>query len=395
MNKVVEEIQINVPKERIWSIITNYHNKTDWMSTHRDPSVSDSNISIGTKSTFIVYKIANFQGGTHYVSPERRTYEIIGLERYKRLSEKLTDGLSVLKAYQTHLVLKSDGNSTLVSMTAEYKVKLGLFGFMLNKLGISKQIRSELRETIVNLKKFAESGEKSEFKKVTELRQPLHYVGKNKDISKPVRDDQHPQLPPPSLDRQPEFAWKDMRPQKPVKKAKPWQTALFLMGAIVITILFGAFFMTDLGRYIIIMALFLLIGSFLLLTSINNIKLGRASKTWPAVKGTILHSRVARQEGGSYAAIVQYMYAVNGKEYKSEAINAAPGWWAWGLQRAAKKKVAQYAPDKIVDVNYNPQSPEKAILEPGIHLSGPFSMLLGVILLIVFLVVFSVGGFIP
>lgn len=142
------------------------------------------------------------------------------------------------------------------------------------------------------------------------------------------------------------------------------------------------------GRNIIIMAVLLLAGSFLLLTSINNIKLGRASKAWPAIKGTILHSRIARQEGGSYAAIVQYMYVVNGKEYKSEAINAAPGWWALGLQGAARKKVAQYPTDRIVDVYYNPQSPKRAFLEPGVHLSGPFLILLGIILLIFFLVFF-------
>lgn len=210
MNKIIEEIQINVPKERIWSIVTDYHNRTVWMPTHKDLSVSDSNIRIGTKSTFTMYRIVPGQGGPHYVKPERRTYEIIGLEKYKRLSEKLTDGLSVLKAYQTHLVLQSDGNSTLVSMTAEYKVKLGLFGFILNKFGVSNFIKLELKEMISNLKKFAESGEK-----FTELEQPLQHVGKDKDISRhvrndqpppppfPVRDDQRPQLPPPSLDRQP------------------------------------------------------------------------------------------------------------------------------------------------------------------------------------------------
>lgn len=217
----------------------------------------------------------------------------------------------------------------------------------------------------------------------------------------PVRDDQRPQLPPPSpLDPQPQVVWNDLRPQTPVKKAKRWQQALFIIAAIIFTVLFVAFFMTTVGRNIIFMAALLLGGIFLLLTSINNIKIGIASRTWPAVKGTILSSYVASRslggEGGtSYAAIIQYMYEVNRKEYQSESIDTAPGWWAWGLHGAARKKVAQYPPDKTVDVYYNPQSPETAFLESGVHLSGPFLMVLGVILLIVFLVAFAVGGLFP
>ncbi len=213
----------------------------------------------------------------------------------------------------------------------------------------------------------------------------------------PAMDDQRPQLPPPSPDRQPELAWDDLPSKTSVKKAKLWQRVIIFVAVIIFIISFFAFFMTNSGRNIIFTGAFLLIGSALLLTSIGKIKIGIASRTWPAVKGIILSSFVGSKssggEGGdSYAALIQYKYDVNGKVYQSHSINTAPGWWAWGLQRAAKKKVAQYPPDKTIDVYYNPQSPKTAFLEPGVHLSGPFLILLGVILLIIFLVAFSVGG---
>ncbi|MHA2244879.1 MAG: DUF3592 domain-containing protein [Candidatus Hodarchaeales archaeon] len=137
--------------------------------------------------------------------------------------------------------------------------------------------------------------------------------------------------------------------------------------------------------------LLLVVGSALLLAAIDRIKLGKASKTWPAVKGTILHSGVVSRlyrgeewQLALYRTVIRYMYEVNGKEYKSGSINTTPDWWAWAFgSPGARKKVAKYPQDKTVDVYYNPQSPEKAFLEPGVpHFSYYFSFL-GVIALII------------
>jgi spore germination protein GerM len=129
--------------------------------------------------------------------------------------------------------------------------------------------------------------------------------------------------------------------------------------------------------------IWLLVGSFFLSTSLGKIKVGLASKTWSVVKGSVLTSDVMRStqnEGTSYSAMIKYRYEVNGTEYQSASLNAAPFWWIQGLQGSARKKVAQYTPNKIVDVYYNPQSPETAFLEPGVHLAAT---LLGVIVFII------------
>lgn len=160
---------------------------TDWQPTTRDISVSDSIIGIGTKMTFTSYRLSRGEGGGFYYVSNQRTFELIAMEKYKRISSNMTGGLGVLKVFQTQWVLQSDANSTRVSLTADYKMRFGFFGSILDKLivGIRRNIRTELKAMISNLKKFAESGEKLKFKKfITETGEKLHYVGKEKiDIS--------------------------------------------------------------------------------------------------------------------------------------------------------------------------------------------------------------------
>jgi hypothetical protein len=136
--------------------------------------------------------------------------------------------------------------------------------------------------------------------------------------------------------------------------------------------------------------LFLVTASVLLLVAVIRIKSGRASKTWPATKGTILESYLKHKTftlrligtggtGRNYVPYIQYKYEVNGRVFQSDSINTAPGWW---VPPGISHRLAKYPQDKTVDVYYNPQSPEKAFLEPGVEsLSFVFSFL-GVIALI-------------
>jgi hypothetical protein len=145
--------------------------------------------------------------------------------------------------------------------------------------------------------------------------------------------------------------------------------------------------------------LFLFTASALLLVAVIRIKSGRASKTWPATKGTILESYnqhktftirlIGSNTGRKYVPYIQYKYEVNGREYQSSSINSAPSWW---VPPGVSHRLAKYPQDKNVDVYYNPQSPEKAFLEPGVEsLSFVFS-LLGVIALIISIWFFLGGG---
>jgi len=102
-----------------------------------------------------------------------------------------------------------------------------------------------------------------------------------------------------------------------------------------------------------------------------------ASMRWPTVLGRITDIGIVaeqRQEDDDddsrvrirtvYRSDVQYAYAVNGREFHSNA-------WKWGWtafypdEASARAPVAKYTVGASVPVFYNPENPEEAILEPG------------------------------
>ncbi|MCK4829599.1 DUF3592 domain-containing protein [bacterium] len=91
-----------------------------------------------------------------------------------------------------------------------------------------------------------------------------------------------------------------------------------------------------------------------------------AAENWPSVDGIVISSLVGERidlEGDVvYTAVVTYQYSVNGLSYVSHRI--APGSETYGSSRSAKVKADQYPEGMIVKVYYDPDSPDKALLEP-------------------------------
>jgi hypothetical protein len=91
------------------------------------------------------------------------------------------------------------------------------------------------------------------------------------------------------------------------------------------------------------------------------------SANWPTASGTVTGSGLDKQtdsEGGpTYAAVVRYTYAVGGKEYRGDRL----GWGGrnYTTHEKATAVAARYPVGQAVQVYYDPQRPETALLEPA------------------------------
>lgn len=95
-----------------------------------------------------------------------------------------------------------------------------------------------------------------------------------------------------------------------------------------------------------------------------------ASKEWPSVEGTVTQSELnkSRDNDGNdmYSADIQYKYSVDGKEYTDGSIQTMDG--STSMKSSVKKTVKKYAVGTQVQVYYDPEFPNTAVLEPGTSL---------------------------
>ncbi|MCA8955978.1 MAG: DUF3592 domain-containing protein [Planctomycetes bacterium] len=98
-----------------------------------------------------------------------------------------------------------------------------------------------------------------------------------------------------------------------------------------------------------------------------------ASARWPTVEGEILESvvvpvqhdrrRSGRQPRHSYRARVRFGYEVAGATHEADTVRFLD---TWSSDRAAAEGVAnRYPKGARVEVHYDPQSPNRAVLDTG------------------------------
>ncbi|MBT3310878.1 MAG: DUF3592 domain-containing protein [Desulfobacterales bacterium] len=117
-----------------------------------------------------------------------------------------------------------------------------------------------------------------------------------------------------------------------------------------------------------------------------------ATKSWPVTKGVIETSRVekkvisSRSSSTSYYPEVFYKYVVNENEYSGFSISyMAP---SYSNYKDAEKHAGKYPEGAVVDVYYNQEQDDSAIIETGISLSDLKIFLIpGTILLLLSLII--------
>ncbi len=121
------------------------------------------------------------------------------------------------------------------------------------------------------------------------------------------------------------------------------------------------------------------------------LKYAYQSKSWPTTNGTITRSEVDSwmKEGKSqYDARISYSYEVDGKKYTSPKIYSS-GSYSGGNISKAKDLINEFPSGKSVDVFYDPDVPESAVLKPGISGKDVLMAALPLIFLIIGLAVLS------
>lgn len=103
-----------------------------------------------------------------------------------------------------------------------------------------------------------------------------------------------------------------------------------------------------------------------------NMRRAASSLGWPTAPGEVLASRVEQGDGGAYAR-VRYRYRVAEKTYTGARVSFREGPTLPGLPAEPPEvAVRRYPSGKIVQVHYDPSSPDRSVLEPG---AGPAAYL--------------------
>lgn len=136
----------------------------------------------------------------------------------------------------------------------------------------------------------------------------------------------------------------------------------------------------------LVSAIMFLVGLFFWAKALVD---SNAAKNWPSIDGIVIGSVVGENidlEGDVlYTAVVTYQYSVNGSSYVSHRIT--PGSDYYESSGTAKVKADQYPEGMIVKVYYDPNAPDKAMLEPEGFLGYGLGMMLfgGVIFAVIWI----------
>ena len=128
-------------------------------------------------------------------------------------------------------------------------------------------------------------------------------------------------------------------------------------------------------------AIFVLMGIFFAVQGVLEWDRAAKSSSWPTVAGTVTRSEVTSHRSThkgrtstSYHAHIEFDYEVDGKglhgNRRSYKVLASS-------QSAANEAVAAYPVGRSVTVSYDPQDPERAVLEPGWDWSNAIPIAVG------------------
>ena len=119
------------------------------------------------------------------------------------------------------------------------------------------------------------------------------------------------------------------------------------------------------------------VGSVLLFGAFREIARAVDSEDWPEVPGEIEETGVL-YEGRGFSPEVRYHYRVGDSQYVSDRI-AFGGRVSMSFRFWAEGIVARYRQSKMVRVRVCPNDPDLSVLEPGVHWSCWFILILAAV----------------
>ncbi len=117
------------------------------------------------------------------------------------------------------------------------------------------------------------------------------------------------------------------------------------------------------------------IAAWLLVPGVRELRQALASRSWPSTPGKIVSADVVdvapvntdmdSRHRESYRPVIEYAYEVNGKSYRANHRVFGDESISYGSQSKAEAIIADYPPEQVVQVYYDPANPATAALLPG------------------------------
>ena len=170
------------------------------------------------------------------------------------------------------------------------------------------------------------------------------------------------------------FAIKYQRIKKQISSANTCDNMQFqeILFKFVLRMIFSSFFLYSIWQIVV------------------DIYLANKSKTWATIEGKIIESKTEKQHRGrqspSYFAHIEYVYEVDGQQYKGSRISFGA---IWGLKGIAQRHRRRYREGRKILVYYNPNKPSIATLETELPFETYFLLLfLSIFVLLIMLAAF-------
>jgi hypothetical protein len=116
---------------------------------------------------------------------------------------------------------------------------------------------------------------------------------------------------------------------------------------------------------------FLGIGFFILRKAIRNRRMAAAAAQWPTTDGTVISTDVVKRVSKSehefdyFVPQIRYQYKTNGISHQGNVIRIGLDELGYPEEKKAREHIALYPVGTTIPVRYDPQDPERAVLEIG------------------------------
>lgn len=119
---------------------------------------------------------------------------------------------------------------------------------------------------------------------------------------------------------------------------------------------------------------------------VRLLQAGQQSLQWPTVVGEVITADVGQiagtQTGSGWTIRIRYAYEVDGLEFQGDRMTFSRR--IGGRTRVqADDELRQYVPGGPVLVHYNPERPQRAVLEPGPDRRAYFGLTVGIGLIVI------------
>lgn len=146
MGKLVNDITINAPIDKIWSILTDLE-----LLDKTDPTVKKAILISKNKTGLEAKRKVLMQDGKNWFDEK-----ITVFKPNEELVYQLTDCSFPIKGLKHTYSFQKIGNQTKVQQEMEYTVKFGIIGVLMDKMMIGKQFNSGINKFLTGLKIYAE-----------------------------------------------------------------------------------------------------------------------------------------------------------------------------------------------------------------------------------------------